>query len=174
MIGVILAQIFGFVALLLICYSYFSKSKLVFHILQTIADIFYGSAYFFVNSNVAGFITLISAMRCVYLLFAEKYEFKYTYHFLSIFILGYGAMTIVFWQSWTDLIPLCTSILFTIAYAVKDLQKLRYFSLIPNIILIGFNIYSFTYVSAVLDFIEVVIITIAIIKYRNINSVDNN
>jgi len=169
MIGVILAQVFGFVALVLICFSYFCKNKSIFNILQTFADIFYGGAYFFVNSYVAGFITLVSALRCAYLFFAEKYDFKYTYHFISIFILGYIAMTIAFWQSWTDIIPLITSILFTIAYAIKDLQKLRYVSLIPNIILVGFNIFSFTFVSALLDFIEVLIIITAIVKNRSRN-----
>ena len=166
LLEIVMAQLFGVVALVLICLSYFCKTKSIFHILQTCADAFYGCAYFFVNSYVAGFITLVSAMRCAYLFFAEKYNFKYTYHFLSVFILGYVVMTIVFWKSWTDIIPLCTSILFTIAYAVKDLQKLRYLSLIPNIILIGFNIYSFTFVSAILDLMEVIIIVIAIIKFK--------
>ena len=169
MLDVIFAQVFGFVALVLIGFSYFCKNKLTFNILQTVADIFYGCAYFFVNSYVAGFITLVSAMRCLYLFFAEKCNFKYTYHFLSIFVLGYVVMTIIFWQSYTDIIPLITSILFTIAYAIKDLQKLRYVSLIPNIILVGFNIYSFTFVSALLDFIEVIIIIVAIIKNKKSN-----
>lgn len=166
MLKIIIAQIFGLIALVLIGISYFCKTKSIFHILQTCADAFYGCAYFFVNSYVAGFITLVSAMRCAYLFFAEKYNFKYTYHFLSVFILGYVVMTIVFWQSWTDIIPLCTSILFTIAYSIENLQLLRYISLIPNIILVGFNIYSFTFVSAILDFMEVIIIVIAIIKFK--------
>ena len=142
MLGIIFAQVCGFVALILVGVSYFCKSKSKFHICQTIADVFYGLAYFCVNSYVAGVITIISATRCVYLYFAEKYNFKYTYHFLSLFVLGYGVAVVLCWQSWLDIVPLITSILFTIAYAIKDLQTLRYISLIPNIILIAFNIYS--------------------------------
>ena len=78
-------------------------------------------------------------------------------------------MTIAFWCSWTEIIPLITSILFSIAYAIKDLQKLRYVSLNPNIILVCFNIYSFTFVSSLLDFIEVLIIITAIVKNRSRN-----
>ena len=166
MLGLILAQVFGAVALILICISYFAKNKLKFHLLQIGADIFYGFAFFVVNSYVAGIITLISSIRCLYLYIAEKHNFKYKNHFLTIFILAYAGVTIGFWQSWLDLIPLFTAIMFAIAYACKNLQLLRYLSLAPNLILAGFNIYTQTYVSAILDLIEFCVIIVAIIKFK--------
>ena len=165
MLGIILAQCFGAVALILVCISYFAKNKKKFHLLQIGGDLFYGLAFFVVNSYVAGAITMISAIRCVYLYFAEKHDYKYKNQWLLVFIICYIVMTIIFWQGWVDLIPLFTSIMFTIAYACKNLQTLRYLSILPNIVLVGFNIYSQTYVSAVLDLTETLIIVVAIIKH---------
>ena len=46
------------------------------------------------------------------------------------------------------------------------MQKLKYMSIIPNVILIVFNIYSLTFASAALDFMEVIIIIVAIISFK--------
>ena len=50
-------------------------------------------------------------------------------------------------------------------------QKLKYMSIIPNVILIVFNIYSLTFASAALDFMEVIIIIVAIISYIVLSAV---
>ena len=165
MLYIILAQVFGAVALGLICFSYFVKNKLKFFLLQIGGDLFYGLAYFVVDSRVAGLITLLSTCRCVYLYFAEKYNFKYKNHCLIVFILGYISLGIAFWTSWVDIVPIITASMFTVAYACKNLQLLRSLSLIPNIVLIVFNIYSFAFVSSILDLIETIVLIVAIIKF---------
>ncbi|MBQ3502870.1 MAG: YgjV family protein, partial [Clostridia bacterium] len=102
---------------------------------------------------------------CIYIYFAEKNEFKYTIHFLFVFVVLYVVSTAVFWQGALDIIPLITGTIYTFAYAIKNLQVMRYVLIVPNILLIIYNIMSTTYVSAVLDFIEVVVLIIAIIKF---------
>lgn len=163
----VLAQIFGAIALILICIGYFLKTKSKFMIIQMIGNFFYACAFLVVKSYVGAIITTISIFRCLYLYFAEKKSFKFTLHLITIFIAMYIATTIIFWQSALDLMPLISSLIFTLGYAIKNLQTMRYVLIIPNLILVAYNIISTTYTSALLDFIEVLVIILAIIKFHN-------
>lgn len=174
MLEFILAQVLGSIALMLACISYFVKTKSKFIIIQTIANFFYASAFFVVKAYVGAGLVAISIFRCIYLYYAEKKSFKYTVHFLPIFIALYIATTIVFWGSPYDFMPLITSTLFTIGFAIKDLQTMRYIFIIPNVILVVYNILTTTYASALLDFIEAIVIVVAIIKYRKSSKNDEN
>lgn len=170
----ILAQIFGAIALILVCIGYFLKTKSGFMIIQIIANFFYALAFFVVGAYVGASIVTISIFRCGYLYFAEKKSFKYTLHFLLIFVALYVVMTIVFWQNIFDIMPLLTSIMFTLAYTIKNLQTMRYVLIVPNSILVIYNIFMTTYTSALLDFLEVVVIIIAITKFYFVNKKNPN
>ena len=165
MLSFILAQIFGFVALILVCIGYFLKSKTSFLMLTVFANFFYALAFFVVGAFVGGALTFISIGRCLYLYFAEKHNFKYTLHFLSIFIVLYIASTIIFWASPLDLMAILSSSFFTLGYAIKNMQTMRYVLLIPNSLLVIYNILATTYTSAILDFIEIIVIIVAIIQF---------
>ena len=169
----ILAQIFGGIALILVCIGYFLKKKSQFMILQVISNFFYASAFFVVGAYVGAGITIISIFRCIYLYLSEKKNFQYTLHLLPIFIILYIIMTILCWNSPLDLIPLFTSTLFTIGLSIKNLQTMRFVLIIPNSILVLYNILMTTYTSALLDLIEVVVIFVAIITNIIINKHNN-
>ena len=161
----ILAQVLGFIALILVCIGYFLKDRFKFLLIQVIANFFYACAFLVVEAYVGGIIIFISLIRCLYIYIAEKYSFKYIYHFLPIFIILYIITTILLWSSWLDLMPLFASSIFTVGFAIKNLQKGKFVLIIPNVILVIYNIFTTTYTSALLDFIEVVVIVIAIIKF---------
>ena len=167
MLGFILAQVFGAIALILVCIGYFVKQKTTFMFIQVVANIFYAGAFLVVGAFVGAGLVTISIFRCIYLFIAEKKQFKYTVHFLPIFIALYITTTILLWKSPLDLMPLTTSTLFTLAYAVKNMQIMRYILLVPNSMLVVYNILTTTYTSALLDFIEVIVIIIALIKFHN-------
>lgn len=59
-----------------------------------------------------------------------------------------------------------TPILFTIAMWMKDMQKIRYFVLVPSVILVVYDILSQVYTTAILDCINVIVLIVALIKYR--------
>lgn len=162
----IIAQILGAIALALVCVGYFLKNKSHFIIFQIISNFFYAAAFFVVQTYVGAILVLISLFRCIYLYFAEKKCFKYTFHFLPIFIILYITFTIIFWNNIFDLMPLAASILFTIGLAIKNTQTMRFVLIIPNALLVVYNILSTTYTSALLDFIEVIVIVAAIIKFH--------
>lgn len=162
----VLAQILGGIALILVCVGYFLKKKSHFLIIQTVANFFYSAAFLVVGAYVGAALVMISIFRCIYLYFAEKHSFKYTLHFLPFFILCYLVMTIVFWDSPFDFIPLISSTLFTIGFTIKNLQVMRHVLIIPNVLLVLYNILKTTYTSALLDLIEVVVIIVVIVKHK--------
>ena len=169
MIQFILAQVFGAVALVIICIGYFVKTKPIFLLTQVAGNFFYALAFFVVGAYVGAALVMISLFRCIYIYISEKYSFRYLIHFLSIFIVAYIVTTILFWDTVFDLMPLSSSILFTIGYTISNLQTMRYILIVPNSILIVYNILTTTYTSALLDFIEVVVIVIAIVKHYQDN-----
>ena len=174
MLEFILAQVLGGIALILICTGYFMKKKAHLLVIHTIANFFYASAFIFVGGYVAWALTMVSVIRCIYLYIAEKKNFKYTMHFLPIFMALYMVLTIIFWKTPYDFMPLITSTLFTIGFAIKDLQTMRYIFIIPNVILVVYNILTTTYASALLDFIEAIVIVVAIIKYSRSSKSSKN
>ena len=175
MLEFILAQILGGIALILVCIGYFLKTKSAFMIIQTIANFFYASAFFVVGAYVGAGLVMISLFRCIYLYIAEKKSFKYTLHFLPIFIVLYIVTTIIFWNNPFDFMPLIASTLFTIGFTIKNLQTMRYVLIIPNAVLVIYNILTTTYTSAMLDFIEIIVIIVAIMKfYRDSRRIKND
>ena len=162
----ILAQILGICALISVCIGYFLKDKSKFLISQVIGNFFYSSAFLVVEAYVGGVLVLISLIRCIYLYYAEKYNFKYTKHFLSIFIVLFITLGIVFWNSPYDFIPMITGTIFTLGYSLKNLQLMRHILILPNVMLVIYNILCRTYTNAILDTIEVIVIITAIIKFN--------
>lgn len=161
----VLSQISGIIALILICISYFCKRKSVFLILQTIADLFYGGAYLLLNHYVAGLITMVSTIRCIYLYIAENKQFKYTEHFLSVFILSYIIIGVGCFESYLDIIPIITATIYTIAFVIKNMQTVRYVCIVPNVMLLAYSTICTTYTNAMLDFLEIIVLIASIIKY---------
>ena len=161
----IISQVLGFIALILICIGYFFESKRKFLVIQIVANIFYASAFLVQGALVGGFITFVSTARCLYLLICEITNFKKTIYFLPIFIVFYVVLTVVYYASLSDLIPAVTATMFTVAFYIKDLQTTRYVCILPNLLLIFYNILCLTFTSALLDSIEVVVLIVAIIKF---------
>ncbi len=164
--GFIIAQISGIIALILVAISYFVKLKPTFLTLQMVADVFYAGSFFAVDAYVGGIITTISIFRCIYIYWAEKTNFKYTVHFLFVFIAMYVVVTIRFWQTPYDIIALITGSMFTLSFAIKNLQVMRYVLIVPNVLILIYNILCRTYTSALLDFIELIVLVVSIIKYH--------
>ena len=161
----IISQVLGFIALILVCIGYFVKGRQTFLLIQIVANIFYSGAFLVQSSLVGGIITLISTLRCVYLLICEKKNFQKTLYFLPVFIVLYVVTTVLLFESISDIIPIITATMFTLAFYIKDLQTTRYICILPNLLLIFYNVLCLTFTSALLDFIEVVVLIIAIVKF---------
>jgi len=162
----VISQVLGIIALILVSVGYFFKNKKKFLVIQAFANFFCAMAFMVVGAKAAGIVTLISIIRCVYVYFCEKHKFRYTYHFLPVFVLVYGITTVLFWSTPYDYMPFITSSLITICFAIKNLQVMRYLLITPNILIVIYNILVMTYTSAIIGIIENIVIIVAIFKYR--------
>ena len=165
----ILSQICGIIALVFAVFSYFSKNKIKFLVLQIGANIFYALSFLLVGANVGAFIVFVSALRCVYLIFHNIYNFKFVYVGLCFFVGCYITLTIIFWQLWIDLIPLTTSIIYTFAYNMKNMQKMRGVFIVPCLMLITYSLCVGAYTNILLDSFEIASIIASIITFKKID-----
>lgn len=161
----ILAQIFGGIALILVVISYFINNKKKFLLLQIIANLFYGLSFAVNSALVAGLNTFISILRVLVLYLYEKKHKEPPIYLILIFSVGYIIIGIIFFKNYYDIIVIITPILFTIAMWVKNMQLVRYLMLFPNAILVFYAILNQVYTTALLDFIEIITIIVALITY---------
>lgn len=169
----LLSQIFGIIALFFGCYAYFSKTKTGFLIILSICDVFYAGSYLFLGSYVAGFVTVLSIINTITFYFCQKNNFKYDHIFLILFIILNIIITIIFWESLIDIVPLITSSLFIYIMFIKNIQLTRYLTLVPNTILLIYNFSLMAYANGILAFIEIIVTVVAIIKFQK-NLKNNN
>ena len=163
----ILTQILGGFALILVCFSYFVKNKKYFLLIQVFANIFYAGAFLFQNLFVAGFNTIVSIVRtAVFYLYFKSDKNNIPIYVPLIFTGIYILNFIVFYTSMLDITALFTSIVFTFALYIKNMQTTRCVSLLPNIVLCVYNFVNKCYSSSVLDLIESVVIIVSIIYYH--------
>lgn len=163
----ILTQILGGIALILVCFSYFVKNKKYFLLIQVFANIFYAGAFLFQNLFVAGFNTIVSIVRtAVFYLYFKSDKNNIPIYVPLIFTGIYILNFIVFYTSMLDITALFTSVVFTFAFYIKNMQTTRCVSLLPNIVLCVYNFVNRCYSSSALDLIESVVIIVSIIYYH--------
>ena len=159
----IFAQIFGGIATLILCLSYVVKSKKGFLLLGIFGDIAYGMSFLFVGSWSAGVIALLSCLQFFFVYFFEKKNKTMpkiiAFLFIVIFI-GVGSLT---WNSAWDIIPLASYIWYTLTLYIKDVKSIRLMYILPNILLVVYDIMVMAYASAFEDGIEALFLGIMII-----------
>lgn len=161
----IISQVMGGIALILVFISYFLNNKIHFLIFYIIGNIFYALSYIFINALVAGINSCFSIIRCIIIYIYDRQEKKIPWFYLPIFSFLYIAVGIVFFENYYDIIVMITPILFTLAMMMENMELLRYFMIIPNLMLVFYGILNGVYTSAVLDFIEVIVISISIVGF---------
>ena len=162
----LISQIFGGIAFILGCVACFSKTKVKYLAIDSVVNIFITLSYFFLFSYVAAYISIVSIIKPITFCLCQKYNFKRTYIFSILFILTNLVITIVFWTSPLDIIPLTTSTMFTFVMSIKDIQKTRYFSILPYIIIFTYDIILTAYTNSALTLLTLIITIIAIVKYN--------
>ena len=170
----IMAQVMGGIALILIIISYFFVDIRNFFVFNIIANIFYAFSFIFCIVLVAGINTLISIVRIIILYYYEKKQKPSPVYLIFIFIICYLTVGIIFFKDYYDVIVIITPILFTISMSMKNMQAIRYMSLLPNALLILYAIANQVYTSALLDLLEFVAIIIALLKFYKKEKFTNN
>ena len=160
-----LSQAFGGVALILVCISYQFNNKAKFLALQILANSFYALSFLVLNVLVGGINTIISLFRVAILFFFERKDKNPPFLLFLTFFLLYIASGIICWQSPLDLISIISFEIFNVAMFVRSIHLTRILSVLPNFMIAIYNLLLMTYTNALLDFIEVIVLIYAIIKF---------
>lgn len=160
----IITQILGAVALCICLVGIFFKQKKNYFIAQLTAYIFNGASFIVNGSLVAGLNTFISITRVLILYIYEKKGKNPPYWLLSYSVL-YITVGIVFMNSYYDIITMITPILNTLSMLMRNMQLVRYFSILPNTMLATYAILTCAYTSAAYYIVETITIIVAIITY---------
>ena len=150
----IFAQVFGGIATLILCLSYVVKSKKGFLLLGLFGDTMYGISFLFVSSWSAGAIALLSCLQFVFVYYYEKKNKKLPKSIAFVFIVMFLIAGILTWSSAWDIIPLASYIWYTFALYVDDVKSIRLMYVLPNLLLVVYDIMVMAYASAFEDGIE--------------------
>ena len=163
----ILAQIFGLIALVLVCLSYSFNSKKVFLLYQIASNIFYAMSFLTLGVLVGGINTLISITRVTCLFFFERVQKVPPRFIYFIFAFTYLISGIIFFQTTLDIIAIISYEIFNLAMFNKNISKVRFMMILPNLMIAIYNLLSMTYTNAILDFIEITVLIVSIIRFKN-------
>ncbi len=165
MIRFVLSQIFGLIALALVCLSYSFDNKKKFLAYQIIANIFYASSFLTLEVFVGGINTLISTLRVTILYFIEKKDKNIPTTLYVMFSFLYLLAGNVCFQSNYDILAIIAYEMFNMAMFMRDISLTRYMMIVPNMIIVVYNILSLTYTNAILDLIEIIVLVCMAIKF---------
>ena len=168
-VGFWLSQVFGLIALILVCISYQFNNKAKFLALQILANTFYASSFLALNVLVGGANTIISLIRVAVLFLFERKDKSPPIYVYIIFFLLYIGSGILCWQSPLDIIAIISFEIFNIAMFVRKIHLTRLLMVLPNIMIATYNFLLMTYTNALLDLIEISVLVYAIIKFSNKN-----
>lgn len=161
-----LSQVLGIFALILVCLSYQFNNKAKFLAMQILANTFYSASFLALNVLVGGINTIISLFRVAILFFYERQDKPPPILLYIIFFLLYIFSGIICWQSPIDIISIISFEIFNIAMFIRSINLTRFLMILPNFMIAIYNILLMTYTNALLDFIEVFLLCVAIFRFK--------
>lgn len=165
----ILSQVFGFIALIIVCLSYYFDSKKAFLAYQILGNIFYSASFLTLNVFVGGINTIISTIRVTSLYLLERKDKSPPLLLYITFALLYLYSGVIFFQDGLDILAIVAYEIFNIAMFVRKIELTRILMVLPNIMIVIYNILNYTFTNAILDCVEICVLIFAIFKFGNKN-----
>ena len=160
----ILSQIIAFLGIVLSIVAFQQKKKTQILNFTIVSSLLYGIHYIFLNawSGVAN--NMISVVRdCYVRRFGKKLHGIIP---LLIFISAYVVLTIVTFDSWRSLLPLCAEIFYTIGVYYCNEQRLRIVKIVSCLLWLAFNSLVFSVIGIASDLLVIAFTLFAYIRYE--------
>ena len=164
--GFVLSQIFGILALVFVCISYYFNSKKLFLFYQIISNIFYSASFLCLGVFVGGINTIISTIRVITLYFIERKGHKPLIWLLFIFAGLYVGSGIILYKNSLDIMAIVCYEIFNIAMFCHNIKLVRLLMIPPNIMIALYNFLNQTYTNAILDCVEICVLVVAVIRFN--------
>lgn len=162
-VNFIIAQILGFVATLALCSSYLAKSKKGYLLFSILGDIVYGLSFVFVDALGTGIITILSCLQSIAFYLFERKGKVMPKWIAAMFAATFIVVGTVTATSVLDIIPIATYVWFTFTLYAKNMDKLKLLSVLPNAILVVYDIAVTAYASAFEDGFEATFLAVIIV-----------
>ena len=162
-VNFVMSQIMGFLATLILCSSYIVKNKEKFLFLGIVGDLVYGLSFIFVNSIGTGIITILSCIQFTSFYFCERKNIKLPKFIAGIFACLFVVIGLLNMDSLWDIIPIVIYVYYTFTLYVKDLEKIKILYVIPNAVLVAYDIVVTAYASAFEDGFEATFLAIILV-----------
>ncbi len=169
----ILAQVFGFFALIFLVISYQQKNRIKFLDLQLLANIFYCLQYLVLHaySGVASF--LISTIK-MFIFHMDEKKNKSTSVFILIFLeLSFIVLGIFTYENLYSLIPILGACLFTYGAWQRNLKVTYFIGILVAVISNVYDIIVGAYVSVISNLFEFLASLIGFIRIFRVSNKDN-
>ena len=114
---------------------------------------------------VGGVNTIISIARVSTLYIFERKDKRPPLELYVLFSLLYLLSGNLFYQSPLDIMAIVAYEMFNMAMFIRDIEVTRFMMVLPNIIIVIYNIFSSTFTNALLDFVEITVLVCMIVRF---------
>ena len=159
--NIIIANLFGFIAMIESIYMYQAINKKDLFKRQVIYTFFMSLEFIFLNSMIALKVVLISFLRAILFYCYDKKERKVPYVFIILII----CLFLIFIKKIDiNIIPPLIGITYTLSLQLKSVNKIKIICLLLLIIWIIYYFYIKAYISIIMALINIISIIYYFIK----------
>lgn len=167
----ILAQIMGFIALILTVISVQFKTKEKIVMCMTIANIVVAIQYFLLNAITGTVIAIINAIRCIVFYYYKKKNMKPSLIILIVFELFAIISGIYTWQNIWSIVPIIVTIIYTYGLWQDNVTVIRIASGIAGLGWTIYNLVVMAYVGAIQEMSQLISAIVSIFKSKEKSNV---
>ena len=161
----ILSQVFSACAYIIFPLTFLTRNKKNILLLNILNSVFYLLSYLFLAGYSGVIVNVISIVRGItFFIVGELYQ-KKEYYSLTFFVVATIALSIVFYRSWVDILPMIAGVSFTYAIWQKNVEVYRWIVVIGSVLWITYNVLIFSIVGMIGEAACLVVETIILIVY---------
>ncbi len=163
----VLAQVFGFIAIILWIFSVQEKESYKILLVQLISNIFFALQYLCLFALSGMVMYIIATVRCFIFYYYRKRKKTIPLHWLFLFIIVILISSIVTYQGLASIIPTIIVLSYTITTYLEDPKYIRFTFIIIPIIEIIYNFIVGAYVAIVGNTLEFSSGIISVVRHKN-------
>lgn len=174
----IVAQVFGTLALVSLCYNYLQTDKKKFLLIHVIVNILFGLQYLTLKAMSAFFMSIVSIMVSFLFYKYEEKNKRAPVILLILFEIVIVVLERISYNTWYSLIPTIIAMLFTFGVWQKDIRITYIIAVLCSVAWIYYNFLVGAYVSVISSVIELIASIVGLTKSirfkNNIKNINEN
>lgn len=172
----LVAQLFGFFAVVIWVFSIQRKDKKKILFTQMFATLLYTIQYLLLSVFSAASMNFTSCLRSFVFYKYEEKNKEISRSILFVFVFLVICLGIIFWDNYLSLIPIIITLFYTVSTWFKDAKWTRIFFLIVAFIWVYYNFVVGAYVCIIGNVLEIISGIVAFVRFRkeNIKTVTYN